>query len=168
VLADYKTGYLEYRTAYENALLGGKPLKAILKSKRVTFVELLKQMAFYVNNIANGDATIITLAGFDINSERQHRIMTQVMNVQGFGGLHSGEVKLEWDGILGARLFLGYIREAGTMGSKWDLVLKAGGSRGVVNGLTPGGLYEVAIEACGSGINNVGKLSDVVQVRATF
>src|SRR5436190_359697 len=97
VLADYKTGYLEYRTAYENALLGGKPLKAILKSKRIAFVELLKQMAFYVNNIANGDATIITLAGFDINSEPIHRIMTQVLNVQGFSGLHSGEITLEWE-----------------------------------------------------------------------
>jgi hypothetical protein len=168
LLLDYKAAYLAYRVAYENALLGGKPLKAILKLKREAFVQLLKQMAFYVNNVANGDGAIITLAGFDINSEPISRIMTQVTGVQVFPGLHSGEISLEWDLITGARLYLGYIREAGIMGSKWDLVMKAGGSRGVVNGLIPGGLYEVAIEACGSGLNNVGKLSDVVQVRATF
>jgi hypothetical protein len=166
-LLTYKNSYLAYRVAYENALLGGKPLKAILKVKREAFIVLLKQMAAYVNNIANGDAAVITSAGFDINSEPISRIMTQVVNVQGFTGIHSGEVRVEWDKVVGARLYLGYIRPAGdTNNREWTVVIKLAGTRAVVNGLEPGGLYEVVIEACG--FNNVGKLSDPVQARAAF
>jgi hypothetical protein len=125
-------------------------------------------MKDYVDSIAKGSSAIITSAGFDTNSAPMGHTMTQVFNVQCFTGLHSGEILIEWDTVAGARLYIGYVRIAGDTGTKWEMKLRAGGGRGIVNGLIPGTEYEVAIEACGGGINNVGKLSEAVHVHAPF
>jgi hypothetical protein len=167
-LADFLTGVTEYRTAYENALDNSKPNKAILRTKRAAFNVLYRQLAAYVDNVANGDENIILSAGFETVNPPLSYVMTQVKNVQGVPGLHTGEMIVEWDKVAGAHFYLGYIRVAGETGNKFQLEVKTTGTRGVVNGLQPAGLYEVVIEACGAGVNNVGKLSEVVQVHAAF
>jgi len=167
-LANLQTSIDEYSVAYQNALALGKPLKAILRAKREAFYTMLKAVASYVDSIAQGDAVIITSAGFDTNNAPVSHVMTQVKSVTVLQGLHSGEVLVEWDKVEGARFYLGYIRLAGELNSKWELIIKTCGARGAVNKLLAGGLYEVMIEACGSGLNNVGKLSDPVQGRAAF
>jgi len=163
----YKSGYLAYRTAYENALLGGQPLKAILRAKRTAFVALLKQMDAYVNNVANGDEAIITAAGFQTNSVAISRVMTQVTGVTISSGEHSGEINMKWDKIAGCIMYLVYARLQGSADA-FALVVKTSRTHTVVGGLAAGQLYEVVVESCGNGTNNVGSLSDPVQAHAAF
>jgi hypothetical protein len=167
-LPAYKTAYTDYRTAYENALLGGKPLKAILKVKRDAFIVLLKQMAAYVNNIANGDAAVITSAGFDINSPPLSHVMTKVTGVTGSTSAHTGEVDLEWSKVDGCMIYLVYAKPVGDSASAYVLKVKTSRGHAIINGLNPGVMYEFVIEPVGNGTNNVGPLSDPVQARAQF
>jgi hypothetical protein len=166
-LLTYKNAYLAYRTAYENALLGGKPLKQVLRTKRDEFIVLLKQMAYYVNNVANGDGVIITAAGFDTNSPPNSHLMPQVTGVTLSSGAHTGEIDASWDKVEGVAMFLVYARPQGSA-NPYALVVKTTRSHAVAGGLTAGQLYDVVVEACGHGTNNVGPLSDPVQVRAAF
>ena len=167
-LPDYKTGFLEYRTAYENALLGGKPLKAILRIKRAAFIDLLKQMKAYVDNIANGDASIITAAGFDTNSTPVSRTMTKVTGVTGSTGQNSGEANLEWSLVDGCKMYLVYAKPVGDTVAAYVVKVRTTRGHAIINGLSPGVMYELTVEACGSGTNNIGPLSDAVQIRAQF
>src|SRR5690349_19619770 len=164
----YKTAFTDYRTAYENALLGGKPLKAILKQKREEFIALLKQMASYVNNIANGDATVITSAGFDINSTPVSHVMTKVVGVTGSTGAHTGEVNLEWNKVDGCVIYLVYARLIVGPADAFVLVVKTSRGHAIINKLNAGAMYEFVVESVGKGTNNVGQLSDPVQARAQF
>jgi hypothetical protein len=166
-LVTYKNGYLEYRAAYENGLLGGKPLKAALREKRKAFMSLLRQMASYVNNIANGDATIITNAGFDTNGTPNSHTMSQVTGVTAKTGLHTGEVKLKWIIVESAVLYLVYARLQGS-DDAYALVLKTSRSKCVVKNLDAGAVYEFAIESCGNGEDNAARPSEPVQARASF
>ena len=102
-------------------------------------ISLMRQLADYTNYIANGDMAIILLSGFNSSSPTTHG---------GSGGLKavngeiSGDVKLTWGKILGARSYIvryclnedGHREEFVTEGGK-------GTTGAVLHGLTKGKEY---------------------------
>ena len=67
-LAAITTANLNLETAYNNALGGGKVLKAIMYEKEVILDNLLIQLGHYVEVIANGSESVILSAGMDVRA----------------------------------------------------------------------------------------------------
>jgi hypothetical protein len=65
-LAQLNSAIADLKTAWQDAAAGGKSKTAIMHAKEAELMNLFNTLAAYVGFIANGDAEIVHLAGFDI------------------------------------------------------------------------------------------------------
>ncbi len=86
---------------------GGKRADIAVKNQnRAALIALLRQLAAYVNFIANGDRAILLTSGFDITSEGGVSAITKPENLQVVNGDNPGELIVSVDSVPAAKAYM--------------------------------------------------------------
>ncbi len=150
-LASVTTAINELETANEDALDGGKALKAILRGKRAAYELKMTALGDYVDNIAQGSETIIKSAGMDTRAiPAPVGVPEQVKNLEAAQGKLSGEADLRWKNVKGAKIYFVYISPDVDNSGTYELVATPTASKVTLVGLTPGKVYYFKVKAVGT------------------
>lgn len=103
-LADYTALVEDYRTKHEIASKGGsKEQRGSKENARVLLLRAMKEIAFYVNMVSDGDRELLAGSGFEIVPEYRRSVYPSVVkNMRLLDGRISGEVKLVFGPIRSA------------------------------------------------------------------
>lgn len=163
------TAMEDYRAKLEAASRKGSPLEVSLKNdSRENLLEVLKQLAFYVNTVANGSLSIILSSGFPSSSLA---IKSQVPAIPErpklADWLQSGQMVLSFDPVAEAWLYeYCYSDQKETDGSiVWPDPLSTTKSRNnLLAPLTPGTIYYARVRSRNG--NGISDWSDPVSLMA--
>ncbi len=167
-LASVTTAANELSTAIDDAETGDHLEVLIKDAKYTALANLLRQLALYVGNVANGNTLIIESSGFEVASPPSPvGSLPAAQNVQAKNTGFPGMVKVTWDAVPKAR---GYIAEMTTTdpnspATVWAEKGHPTSARIEVDGLTPGQNYWFRVIAIGSA--GLGEPSDPAAVMAT-
>lgn len=154
-------------TAISGAADGWKSKTLAKTTKEQALDDLLTQLGAYVENIANGDETIIRSAGMDARASKSApQVPDTPINVSATTSTEEGEILLKWKSVKNARVYVievstDVVTAGGTIGttgttidtrsfitwSQVDIVTK---SKYKVIGLTSGVRYAFRIRCVGS------------------
>jgi fibronectin type III domain protein len=166
-LAAVTTGANNLDSAITAAADGGKSKTLAQNTKETALDNLLTQLGAYVENIANGDETIIRSAGMDARvGKSAPQIPDAPINVSATTGTEEGEIELKWKGVKNARVYTVEISNdvsatAPTTGTTtttpvdtrsfitWTLVDMVTKTKFMVTGLTSGTRYAFRIRCVG-------------------
>jgi len=142
-------------TAFSDALAaqesGGKMATATKNEKRADLLELLRQLALYVEQNCNNDLPTLLSSGFEAvpTTRTQHDL--EVPEIIGLTNGNSGQLIAKVTPIAGARCY--EVRYApvtnGTPGSWQNGGIGTNSKVIAINGLTPGTTYTVEIRTVG-------------------
>ena len=91
--------------AYNSALAALDLLKSDRDTAVAALVALVRQEAAYVDNIANGSASIIQSAGMGVQAQRTPSgVPDMVQNLSLSAGDNAGEIDAHWDPIKGVKI----------------------------------------------------------------
>ncbi len=106
-LAAVTTGANNLDSAITAAADGGKSKTLAMNTKETALNDLLTQLGAYVENIANGNETIIRSAGMDARvGKSAPQIPDAPINVSATTGTEEGEIELKWKGVKNARVYV--------------------------------------------------------------
>lgn len=106
-LSDVSAALTDYSNALSLAQNRDKLQVAIKNTKRKTLLNLLKELATYVNFIANGNKSVIISAGFDASKDGVSAPpLTQPKNFKVKSGMNSGQAITSISGVKGARSYV--------------------------------------------------------------
>jgi hypothetical protein len=144
---------------------GGTAATLARDASRATLIGLLRQIATWLENKAQGDASVITKFHFDYNDRGHHAPATLGKPViKAILNEVTTQLKLRVIALANA---YSYIVEYRTGGGAWTAGGTFTNSRGmVVAGLVPGTLYEFRVRAVG-GNNQLSDWSDTVSHMCT-
>ena len=98
---------LAFKTSIENALDGGKALKAIQAQKRKDLLSGMGLLAAYVQFASGGDATKITSSGMGVRNSRTPAVLPDtIINLKAFTGEVFGTVRLLWKAQKGIKSYV--------------------------------------------------------------
>ncbi len=150
---------LSYRNAVSAAEDGGKRAIAERDAARAVFVNLLRQLASYVESIAGADLPVLLSSGFETVNSSRNRIVLPKPVVLDLGNEQSAQLALRLQPVPTARAYevrMNY----GTSG--WQTVGVFTQARKILlENLTPGTTYTVQARAIG-GITGSSDWSDPV------
>ena len=158
-LATVKTATDNLETAYNESRGRDKNKVQIMKLRRAEMLALITQLAAYVQSTSGGDTEIILSSGFDVIVRGAPQPpVGQILNLRVSKGNVSGTVKLLWDRMPGARV---YVIEVSTDPFGPETFVPRGvstKSRFELDKLTPGTKYWVRVAAIG--LDGLGDWSD--------
>lgn len=97
----------EYETALLESLTRDINKVAIKNAKRAALNSILKQLALYVELVANGDKPILTSSGYDLAKEGTDTlILGTVKNFTLANGINVGQIVSKLDGVANAASYL--------------------------------------------------------------
>jgi len=160
-LADVAAATNALETAYNQSRGRDRVLCALMRLRRKKMLELIAQLSAYVQNASASNLEIILSSGFDVIGRGSPLPpVTLVLNVRVKDGKVSGAVKLQWNKVTGAKIYL--VRVMLNPEQPTDADIKATPSclRCEVEGLTPGKRYYIQVAAIGGGM--IGSWSNAV------
>ncbi len=158
-LATVKTATDNLEASYNESRGRDKNKVQIMKLRRAEMLALIIQLAAYVQSTSNGDKETILSSGFDVITRGVPQPpVGQVLNLRVSKGTVSGTVKLLWDRMPGARV---YVIEVSTDPFGPETFEPRGvstKSRFELDKLKPGNKYWMRVAAIG--LNGLGDWSD--------
>ena len=152
-----------FKTAIENALDGGKALKAIQAQKRKDLLTGMGLLAAYVQFASGGDATKISSSGMGVrNSRTPAALPSMILGVKAFTGEVFGTVQLSWIAQKGIKCYVIEYTTAADPAAGWVHLCACSSSRFVASNLPRNTKVWIRIAA----INSAGQggFSDPVHV----
>ncbi len=98
-LADVDTAWRDFQEKLSIARRRGSPYDTAAKNaSKLQLAEMLRQLAFYVNRIANGDLQILLSSGFMLNNHpKAVDVPNAVTNVTLREGRQSGQMRMDFE-----------------------------------------------------------------------
>ncbi|SEM54715.1 hypothetical protein SAMN05216436_105142 [bacterium A37T11] len=157
----------DFRTKLQDARPGGSTLQNSLKDDaRDILLESMKQLAFYVNTVADGDMTTLLSSGFILVTQpKSKKVPGVVIGLKLRDGLQSGQMKVDFEPVAGATDYIYALSSSlGEDGmSVWEHEYSTSSSRGnVIGSLFPGTVYRVRARARNN--RGLGDWSEVVSL----
>ncbi len=133
----------------------------IMKLRRAELLELVVQLAAYVQSTSNGDKEIILSSGFDVMQRGAPQPpMGKVQNLRASNGTVLGSIKLLWDKMPNAKMYIIQISPNPFTEETFKLVDGSTKTRFQIEGLTSAGKYWMRVAAFGK--DGFGIWSDLV------
>lgn len=152
--------------AVAEAIDGGRSTHQAKRDSFRTLKSMLKQLADYVANVANGDAQLIIYGGFEVRAERKpSHIPAAPANLEALTPDVTNAVKIEWTGEQNVRLYQVQMSTTDpAVNPAWTLVTLTSKRQHTVPDLEPYRMYWFRIIA----VNTAGESlpSDVLMARA--
>ncbi|SEM17214.1 hypothetical protein SAMN05216436_102127 [bacterium A37T11] len=106
-LADVQAAVEDFRVKLEASSRKGSPLETALKNEsREALVKLLKQLAFYVNTVADGSLSLVLSSGFPVTSLPSKPSVPPIpTRIKLSDWIQSGQVRLNFDSMPGAWMY---------------------------------------------------------------
>ena len=131
-------------TAFQNAINGGKNLKALVRIARKDLLLSLALLMAYVQNESGGDETKILSSGFGVKRPGTPvGVLSPPQNVRVAYNGNSGEVVVRWNGVAKRRSYIVQMSIDPIGVDTWENVPEGetGKISFTVTGLTPGKIY---------------------------
>ena len=165
-LAALDTAKLVLLKAIGSAIDGGRSAHQAKRDSFRTLKSLLKQLADYVANVANGDAQLIINGGFEVRAERKpSHIPAAPAKLEALTPDVTNAVKIEWVGEQNVRLYQVQMSTTDpAVTPAWTMVTLTSKRQHTVPDLEPYRMYWFRIIA----VNTAGESlpSDVLMARA--
>jgi len=137
--------------AQKQAQLTAQQKTTLLENALAALVEVLTQLADYVNNIAKGDAAIAGTAGMALKkTSTPITSLDQVQNVAVTTGNDEGTLDVMWDSLANAGSFELEISQDPITATSWKHLDTIKPSKYEATGLTPGTRYWFRVRGIGS------------------
>lgn len=150
--ANLLTGITSFSSAVAATAQGGTQATADKNSARAVLVDLLRQLANYVQGRHNNDLATLLLSGFEAASTNQAQTELATPDITKIVNKESGQVQIRSTAIRNAKSYeieFALLDAAGTPGP-WQEGPTVGSTRELfVQGLTPGAAYLFRIRAVG-------------------
>lgn len=118
---------------------------------RVALETMLRARASYVDGAARGDPQVIHKAGLDSSAGRSPAPqLTPPLGLRGSLNGHSGQLRLRWKPVSGARTYLADCREDSPAPGPWQQVKVCTAAGFTASGLVPGRDYAFRVRPVGS------------------
>jgi len=165
-LAALDTEKEELLAAIAKALDGGRSAHQAKRDKYRTLKSMLKQLAEYVANVANGDAQLIIDGGFEVRAEaKPTHLPGAPTNLEALTPDVARAVKLEWKGEKKVRLYQVQMSTKDPSGTpEWTSVALISKRQYTIVDLEPYSMYwfrVIAVNVAGESLP-----SDVLMARA--
>ena len=153
-LASVTVAINNLETAFNNAQNGGKTLTAIMHEKEVILDDLLTQLGHYVEDTANGIASIILLSGMDLKKPK-----TPVGPLAAPANLrikitgNPGEIQLRWNTVkhtFNYVIQMAVSTDGGATYSPFNEIGFSTKAKFLVTGLTSGTRYAFRVATLGT------------------
>lgn len=155
----------EFLTALSGQVTGGTLATAEKKNKRAALIQLLRQLAAYVQATSDNDLATLLTSGFKVASNNSAQSPLEKPRVTKLANGMSGQIVARVAVVRNARCYEGRfatVTAGGTIGP-WQSAGFSTDSRAIeFNHLTPGTLYELQIRAIG-GSTGLSDWSDPTQ-----
>lgn len=165
VLEDIELLLVDYTNKLTVARKRGSPEDTALKNEsRVPLEKGMKQLAYYVNSVAEGVLSKLLSSGFPVGGARS-LILTplRVEGVKLSDGRQSGQIRLDFKKQSNIRIYEYSYRKVSVSAEEWSDRLTTTSSRGnVIAPLEVGQLYEVKVRAINT--QGVGDWSQIVSI----
>ena len=146
-LPDLETAYLALEQAIIAAKDGGVLLVAAQASRRVVVIDLLRELAAYVQLMAKGDPVAALSSGFFLASRNTAQLPLATPHIRGLSNPASTKIGLKLTPVKNARVYEVWLRVGE---GEWKLWQSFPNTRQMVlTGLTPGTLYGIRARAVG-------------------
>jgi len=120
-LPELDTAYKDFVAAIAGAKTKDSGKIALKNEKRKTLEDTLRELARYVNFIANGNRVILISSGFTVSAETKNTVtLGEVNNFSVVTGQHSGEATLSLDPVDGRKTYLFLYAEAPVVNDSWQ------------------------------------------------
>jgi hypothetical protein len=150
-LSDFKTSIDALQTAQNETLMGGKATFIIRNEKQKQVCSALGKLANYVENVADGDATTVALAGMSLKRRGPGRytFLDQPVAFRGIG-VGNGRVALRWKKVDYTKAYEVEYCADPIVDDKWQQAPLISASNTIVDGLIRKEDYWFRVRACGS------------------
>ncbi len=131
---------------------GSREDKALKRESRKPLEDSLQKLAYYVNSVAQGQASIVISSGMRIRSGRSTlAVPAAVENVRVTDGRQSGQIKLDFDRQPNIRMYEYRYRKTDPKDEPWSERWMTSSSRNnIIAGLDVARLYEFQVRAINS------------------
>lgn len=164
-LANIKAAVDALELSYESASKGGVLLTADMYVKYHAALDLMKQLAAYVQNASGGDGTKISSSGFGIRNTNHTPVeLIAPTNLQAKNNALPGSIDLSWKKVTGNKMYVVQMTSVADAQSGWATVGMVTKTKFTAVGLAAGHKFWFRVAAQ----NSVGQsaFSDVVQLMA--
>jgi hypothetical protein len=163
-MADFQNQIHDFRDKIPAANKGGVLATAAKNASRQVLIGIMRQLAAYVEMVANGDEVTVLKSGFHVRSTERSSLPLD--KPTGLTITNDGEGKLnaEVEPVKNCSMYEGRAKADGA--TEWMESVFTGDSRHVLfEGLTPGVLYTIQVRALG-GSTGTSDWSDPAQHRS--
>ncbi len=131
---------------------GSREDKALKRESRKPLEYCLQQLAYYVNSVAQGQASVVASSGMRIQKEPETLTIPEVVeNIRITDGPQSGQIKLAFDRQPNARVYEYRYRKVNSDDEPWsDRVMITSSRNNIIAGLESGQMYEFQVRAVNS------------------
>jgi hypothetical protein len=150
-LSDLKTSIDALQTAQHETLMGGKAAFINRDEKQKQVCSALGKLANYVENVADGDATTVTLAGMTLKRRgpKRYTFLDQPLALGG-SGIGNGKVALRWKNVDYTKTYEVEYCVDPVAEDKWQQAPLISAANTIVEGLTRKEDYWFRVRSCGS------------------
>lgn len=137
------------------------------KEHQTKLTQLLRQLAYYVSMVANGNSGIILSSGFELSRNAEPTPPLGIpADLRALRTDFSGKVMVEWNPVANARTYMVEMSttDPALPNTAWSIVGSTTKSRAEVTSLQPGQYYWFRVRSVGTRAN--GPYSDVALVMA--
>jgi len=151
VLNDFKSSIEALQTAQNETLMGGKAAFISRNEKLKEVCSALGKLANYVENVADGDATTVTLAGMSLKRRgpRRYTFLDQPTGLRG-NGIGNCKVALRWTNVDYTKTYQVEYCADPVAEDKWQQAPLISAANTIVEGLIRKEDYWFRVRSCGS------------------
>lgn len=163
-LADQRAVLREWITKAAN---GDREAIANRNAAYKTLADLMRQLAAYVTNVANGSETVILSSGFEVRRRPEPTPgLSRPVDVQADRTAKKGQVLVDWKPVRGSKTYVVEMTtdEPSSETAVWTILGYPSRSRYVVDNLQIGTFYYFRVRAIG--VRDMSASSDVALVMA--
>jgi len=145
--------------AYNKSRGRDKNKMEVMRLRRKEMLDLVVQLAAYVQNASAGATEKIISSGFDVVRQKTTPPqVTKVYNVRVRKGSKTGSVKINWNPVKAAKVYMVRALTETDVPDKLEIKAISSAARCEIEELTPGLRYYILIAAIGS--KSIGQWSD--------
>lgn len=108
--------------SYEAAIDGGKSKTAAMHIDKDALVNLIKQLASYVQDISGGDETKILSSGFELFGERTPALLPEAPGDVRITAEGDGKITLQWNPVKFAKAYLVQMSDTPDAEDSWTII----------------------------------------------